>query len=125
MATLHNCSFNVYMSSPKGQKIMNLPLIHSTDSSVTSHEERTVIDIKKTAAKHTDLSQHIIQIHALSGADTIMPNFVIGKKKALNTLMNFIKNYVSKRNSSKQTNKNKNQRQQKTTQVLGILIPKC
>ena len=98
----HNCPFHMYMSSLKGQKIMDLHLIHSTDFTVTSHEECTVIDIKKTTAKHADLSQHILQIHALSGADMIAPNFGIGKKKALNTLMNFIKNEESKRNSSKQ-----------------------
>ena len=76
----HNCSFHMYMSSLKGQNIADLPLIHSTDFTVTSHEECTVIDIKETTAKSADLSQHILQIHALSGADMIAPNFGKGKK---------------------------------------------
>ena len=82
----------MYMSSPKSQNIKVLPSIYSTESSVTSHEECTVVDIKKSAAKHADLSQHMLQIHALSGADTIAPNFCISKKKARNTLTNFQKN---------------------------------
>ena len=50
-----NCSSNMYMSSPKSQKIKALPSIYSTESSVTSYKEHTVVNIKRTAAKHADL----------------------------------------------------------------------
>ena len=108
---LYNCSSNMYMSSFKRPKSSTPSSIDSSKDPVTSHEERTVIDIKKTATKHVGLSQHILQIHALSGADTVAPNFGIGKKTALNTLVNFNK---------KMTQRNHQQRIQK----LGILIPK-
>ena len=108
---LYNCSSNMYMSSFKCPKSSTPSSIDSSKDPVTSHEERTVIDIKKTATKHVGLSQHILQIHALSGADTVAPNFGIGKKTALNTLVNFNK---------KMTQRNHQQRIQK----LGILIPK-
>lgn len=67
----HKCTANMYMSSPKNQA------------------ERTVIDIKKTAKRHESLSQYILQVHALTGADTIAAHFRIGKKRALNTLTSF------------------------------------
>ena len=67
----HKCTANMYMSSPKNQK------------------ECTVIDVKKTAKRHESLSQYILQVHALTGADTIAAHFRIGKKRALNTLTSF------------------------------------
>ena len=92
------------MSSTKHPKTPTSSSIDCTKDPVTTHEERTVIDMKKTTTKHTGLSQYSLQIHALSRADTVALIFVIGKKKALNTLLNFNKKDESKKNSTKQVN---------------------
>ena len=44
---LYNCSSNMYMSSSKRPKIPTSSSIDSSKDPITSHEERTLIDIKK------------------------------------------------------------------------------
>ena len=76
----HNCSKEMYMSSPKN---------HSrARSSAESIPENRVIDIKATATKYSHLCQYLLQLHALTEADTVASLFGIGKKKALNTIFN-------------------------------------
>ena len=75
----------MYMSSPKHQS----DKAASVSSQQSNQEDRTLIDIKQSACEHTSLSKHILQIYALTGADTVAAVFKFGKKRALNTLMSF------------------------------------
>ena len=72
------CKQLMYMKSPKGRT-----------ADLSNLEDRTVIDIKETAAKHYELAIYILQIHALTGIDCIPALFRIRKKRALNTLTCF------------------------------------
>ena len=76
---INECSESMYMASPKNRSSKNQEL----------SGERHVIDIKDTAEKHAELSKFILQVHALTGADTVPALYRIGKKKALNALSCF------------------------------------
>ena len=46
-------------------------------------KDRAVIDIKATAAAHSDIAPDVLAIHGLSGADTVSSLYGIGKATAL------------------------------------------
>lgn len=47
---------------------------------------RAVVDVKATAEKHPCASKFILQLHALTGSDTVAATYGIGKKRALKAL---------------------------------------
>ena len=95
----HKCTANMYMSSPKNRSAKDMDL---SSPQLTNQEERPVIDMKMTAKRHESLLQNNLQLHALTGADTIAAHFRIGKKRALNTLTSFNENInPSKREGEK------------------------
>ena len=53
----NNCTEHMYMSSPrhKSIKVLDLP-----SPQLSNQEERTIIDIKQIAQKHSNLSEHIL-----------------------------------------------------------------
>ena len=63
---INNCTSALYVSSPKA--------------------DWTLIDAKATTKKHPHVAQHILAVHALTGADTVPGTFGIRKKRALKAL---------------------------------------